>query len=195
MITVETIVNAFISTDNHISVLYKLYGENRKTYTPFEKFKNGISEFYRYTGNDTDFKSCYSFETFANFFYDAVCYDEELPEYIQEKFIIYFKRPEKTEIDKEYINSVLHEIRAYIVKSKLDEAVKDFWINDNDRKTKKVRELIFRPHPECNSATLVSPVITWAENHNRMTYEFIYKIFEYGYITGKRDERARKKTI
>lgn len=100
MIPVETIVNSFISTDKRMSDFYKLCGESRKTYTTFEKFKNGMSEFYRYTGNGTDFKSRYSFNEFANFFYDAVCYDEELPEYIQEKFIVYFQYTENIEIDK-----------------------------------------------------------------------------------------------
>ncbi len=175
MIIAETIVNAFISTDKRMSKLYKLCGRSRKPYTQFEKFKNGISEFYQYTGNNTDFKSCYSFKTFVNFFYYAVCYDEKLPEYILKKFIIYFKLPENTEIT----NSVLHEIRTCIMNEKLDNAVKDFWITDNERKTKKIRELVFRDHKEYDAIALVRPLITWAENHNSLTYEFIYIMFEF----------------
>lgn len=192
--TAEIIISTFLA----VEIIVDLYNKSEMDYakrTYFEMFKENIVGFYEYTGNNTDFKVLYSFNEFTNLFYDAVCYDEELPKYVQEKFMIYFKCSEKTEFDKEYINSVLYEIRACIVQSKLDEAVKDFWIKDNERKTKKIRELIFRPHFECNSVDLVRPLITWAENHNKMTYEFIYKIFEYGYITGKRAERARKKPV
>ncbi len=158
-------------------------------------FNDNILGFYHYRGDNTDFKSRYSWSEFKNFFYDAVYYDEELPEYVQEKFMIYFKGRENVDVDKGLVHCTLNEIKACIMQEKLDRAAKGFWIKDNERKTKKIRELIFRPHPECNSVDLVHPLITWAENHNRLTYEFIYKIFEYGYITGKRAERARKKTI
>lgn len=195
MITAEIIISAFFTSVTYEAVVRKNHGKPFNSRTYFKVFNENILGFYHYTGNNTNFQSCYSFDEFVSLFYDAVCYDEELPEYVQEKFIIYFNRRENADVDKELVYSALDEIRACIVQSKLDEAVKDFWIKDNERKTKKIRELLFCHRHECNSATLVRPLITWAENHNRMTYEFIYKIFEYGYITGKRAERARKKTI
>lgn len=175
--------------------MFREHERNRRHHTPFEIFKRSISDFYTYTGNDTNFKAQYSFSEFANLFYDAVCYDEKLPEDVQEKFISYIKSYINENVDKELIRSALNEIRACIMQERLDNAVKDFWVKDNERKTKKVRELLFNYSHCCKVVPAVRPLITWAENHNRMTYEFIYKIFEYGYITGKRDERAKKKTI
>ncbi len=194
MITAEMILNAFFT-----SVIYEVavFDNHCRNFSPrelFRVFNENIASLYSYRGNNTDFKSLYSFNEFTNLFYDAVRYDEELPEYVQEKFTIYFNRPHNVEIDKEYIYYALNEIRACIVQLKLDEAVKDFWIKDNERKTKKVRELLLHDRHECNSALLVRPLITWAENHNWLNHKFIYKIFEYGYIMGKRTERARKKT-
>lgn len=197
MTTSETVVNTIIASIIYIENLYRKrgYNYNYKKTTHFESLNDELIRFYEYTGNNVDFKSLYSFNEFTNLFYDAICYDEELPEYVQEKFIVYFKTPIKVTLDEEYANSVCNEIKACILQAKLDNVIKDFWIKDNDRKTKKVRELVFRNRHECNSAALVRPLITWAKNHNRLNYEFIYKMFEYGYIMGKRTERTRKKKI
>lgn len=195
MITAKFIISVFCTSIAYEAVVCKNHNRPFNSRTYFEAFNDNILRFYHYTGNNTNFQSHYSFEEFVNLFYDAVCYDEELPKYVQEKFIIYFNCRKNADVDNELVYSALNEIRDCIVQSKLDETVKDFWIKDNERKTKKIRELIFRPHLECNSVALVYPLIEWAENHNRITYEFIYKIFEYGYITGKRTERARKNNM
>ena len=194
MITAEMILNAFFTSVTYKAAVHKNHGRIFSPYTLFKVFNKNIINLYNYTGNNTDFKSHYSFNDFTNLFYDVVRYDEELPEYVQEKFTIYFNRSHNVEIDKEYIYYALNEIRACIVQLKLDEAVKDFWIKDNERKTKKIRELVFNHSHCCKAVPAVCPLITWAENHNQLNHEFIYKIFEYGYIMGKRAERARKKT-
>jgi len=193
MITAEIIINTFLQSSPYKIAVSENHSKDLKPQTLFRAFNSSIIGLYNYTGNNTDFKLQYPFDKFANLFYDAVCYDEELPEYVQEKFIFYFKRPENVKIDKDYIYSTLYKIRTCIMQKKLDNAVKDFWIKENERRTKKIRDLVFNHHHECNSAVLVRPLITWAENHNQLNHQFIYKIFEYGYITGKRAERAKKK--
>lgn len=186
------ILNIFISADKYWENLAQNLGMKYKKRTYFQAFKEEIDHFYDYTGNHSDFKMFYSLREFENLFYDAVCYDEELPEEVQEKFLLYFEVATHETPDNTTVLSAREEIINCILQEKLDEAVNDFWIKHNDRKTEKVREMIFRPHPECNSDTVIQPLITWAENHNRLNYDFIYRMFEYGYIMGKRAERHKR---
>lgn len=192
--TANDIFTFFVAAD----IFYKdLCAKTQLTYnnnlSPLERFNNEIAHFYEYTGNSTDFKSRYSLNEFTNLFYDIVCYDEELPEYVQKRLSLYFDILTKVEVDEKTVNSALVKVQNGILQLKLDNAIKEFWIEDNDRKTKKVRNLVFNHKHECNSTALVRPLITWAENHNRLDYNFICKMFEYGYIVGKKEERVKRK--
>lgn len=189
----KEIVKVFIAADIFHKDFCKKSGLTYNNRPPLERLNDEILHFYNYTGNDTDFASCYSFEVFKNLFYDAVCYDEGLPEDVQKKILSYFDVLTKVKVDEQMVNSALVEIQNCILQKKLDNAIKEFWIEDNDRKTKKVRNIIFNHKHECNSIALIRPLITWAENHNALNIKFIYKMFEYGYIVGKREERAKRK--
>ncbi len=192
MITAEFIINAFLTSIQYEVAVNKNHGKKINSYALFKAFNDSIRSLYQYIDYNTNSEIPYSFDIFKNLFYDAVCYDEELPEDVQGKFIIYINRTK--EVEKNFVYSILDEIKTCIMKLKLDRAIEDFWIKDNDRKTKKVRELVFGYSHKCNSYALIRPLITWAKNHNRLNDEFIYKIFEYGYITGKRAERTKRKT-
>ena len=188
--TIKDVLNVFLVYGQKMDYIFRNYREPR---TPFEIFDNEIVTCYHCTYDGTNFEKRYSFHDFKNMFYNAICYDEELPEYVQERISVLFGDLMNEKLDVDFYNTAVTEIKAAVTNVMLNETIQGFWRKKNEMETEKIRKLVFNNCHKCNSFALVQPLITWAENHNRLDCNFIFKMFEYGYITGKRDERAKRK--
>lgn len=188
--TIKTILSAILVGEQEFDYLMRKYRNPR---TPVEMFNDSIMEHYRCKYDGTDFEKRYSAEEFRNMFYNAVLYGEDLPEYVQERVLAMSEGDLGKKVDTDFYNNAVSEIKAEITNFMLQENVKDFYRKKNEIETLSVRQLVFAHQHNFNAYSAVRPLITWAENNNRLNYDFIYRMFEYGYIMGKRAERAKKK--
>lgn len=185
----KKIFNAILAWGQESDRLFKEYHNPR---TPVEMFKDFVADSYSCTYNGADFEKRYSENEFRDMFYTAILYDEELPEYVQERVLAMSKEFVDKKVDTDFYNTAVSEIKAEIKDFMLRETVKDFCRKKNDIETLAVRQLVFGHQHNFKASLYVHPLITWAENNNRLDYSFIYRMFEYGYIMGKRAERQKR---
>lgn len=185
----KKIFNAILATGQESNRIFAKY---REASTPVEMFNDYISDCYTCTYGGADFEKRYSAKEFKEMFYVAFLYDEELPEYVQEKILAMSSEYVYKKVDKDFYNTAVSEIKEEIKNFMLQENVKDFYRKKNDIETLTVRQLVFGHQHNFKASTYVRPLITWAENNNRLDYGFIYRMFEYGYIMGKRAERQKR---
>lgn len=159
-------------------------------YNPFERFYYTIQSLYDYSaGHQKPCKYSYTFDTFKEIIFNAVADDEELPDDIRSQAEIYYKG----RITEKIGINAFKVIKERILKLKADEQTFKLFLEQNDRETEETRNLLFNNRHCDKTYYYVRPLIQWATYHKKLDELFIFKMFEYGYITGKRDERAKKK--
>ena len=97
-----------------------------------------------------------------------------------------------TEPDSEFLSAV----KAQINESRKAEQKIQLAIIKNEEKTAEMRRLIAYNTFNCcsySSYSDITSLITYTQNHGCSLLNFCIDIFTYGYITGKRAERARRK--
>lgn len=183
------IFNTILATGQERDLILAKYREAR---TPVEMFNDYISDCYTCKYGGADFERRYSAKEFRDMFYVAFLYDEELPEYVQEKILAMSGEHVYKKVDKDFYNTAVSEIKEEITHFMLEENLKNYHRKKNEIETAAVRALVFSHYHGCDTYSAVSPLITWAKNNDRLDCNFIYKMFEYGYIMGKRAERQKR---
>lgn len=158
----------------------------KTSYSPFKLFNRAIANLYDFG----EFNE--PFEKFRDFFYNAVIFNEPLPEFVIEQIQAYYKGYTYKKLSAGSYKTAVSEIKEEITNFMLEENLKNYHIKKNEIETAAVRELVFSHYHDCNAYSAVRPLITWAENNDRLDYNFIYRMFEYGYIMGKRAERQKR---
>lgn len=170
------------------------------TVSELELLNNGINRLYDYiigyakSENAADF---YSKEQFFKFFYNVATDDEELPPDVIEWAMKYLDGTEYTKESDEEILAVLKvQIEELRRKNAKEEQVRQLAVIKNEEKTAEMRRLIAYNAFNCcsdSSYSDIASLITYAQKHNYSLPNLCIDIFTYGYITGKRAERARRK--
>lgn len=169
--------------------MLETYLKGKATCSPFEAFNRSISKLYDFG----DFNKLFSFGEFRDLLYNTVILNAPLPDCVLETITNYLKHyTMDMETDTISYDSAISEIKEEIIHFMLEENLKNYHRTKNEIETASIRQLIFAHQHNFNAYSAVRPLITWAENHNRLNYDFIYKMFEYGYIMGKRAERQKR---
>ena len=132
-----------------------------------------------------------SFYNFRKAIYDYLAYGETiiLSEDIKKCIKMNFTKSSKpTAIDTSFINNVLEAERI----SRLIEKERQERITENDRETAEIR-FILKKNLIIGLYDTLMPLINWGLNHNQIDNSFMFDIFRYGYIEGKRAERLKRK--
>lgn len=174
--TTKTVIASMINGGKLMSKILKY------EYRPFESFETEISSLYSYS------KLPHSFATFKEIFFNAVSDDKEIPNDIILSVEKYFKG-----ISEEMDINAFMAIKARVIQLQGAKKIRDCFIALNEKETEEVRNLLFDNWHCPKTFYYVNPLIYWANRHHKIDRTFIYKMFEYGYIVGKREERAKRK--
>lgn len=165
------------------------------TVSELELFDSGINQLYNYTiGYTANF---YSKEHLFKLFCNVITDDEELPPNVIEWTMKYLGSVEYLkESDNELLENLKVQIEELRRKNTKEEQERQLAIIKNEEKTAEMRRSIAYNAFNCcsySSYSNITSLITYAQNHGRSLLNFYIDIFTYGYITGKRAERARRK--
>lgn len=171
------------------------------TVSELELFDSGINRLCNYiigniskSENAADF---YSKEQLFKFFCNVTTDDEELPPDVIEWTMKYLGGAEYwKESDEETIAVLKVQIEELRRKTTKEEQARQLAVIKNEEKTAEMRRLIAYNAFNCcsySSYSDITSLITYAQKHGCSLLNFCIDIFTYGYITGKRAERARRK--
>lgn len=161
-----------------------------------ELFNSGIHSFYKYIiawsnkyGNGDSF---YSREDFAEKFYSAVLDNEELPPDICAWAKRYYKNSTHKEVTAEFITALKSKIKSSKALREFQEKIKKMSVIRNEEETSEIRKILAH---SCIPGVYdnVAPLIEYAKNNNHGLVWLSIDMFTYGYIMGKRAERAKRK--
>lgn len=188
--TTREVLASMIASEKALQAAFERVGVSSSK-EPFDMFNSALDSFYGYIISHikSSGRICnvYSKECFRDIFYCAVISDREIPQDICEWADGYYKGFKSAEIDLDFLS----ELETSICKRCMAEAIRDHIVRGYDEETAEIRALLDRACiPE--AADYVSPLYNWARAHDSINYRFILNIFKYGYIQGKRTERARR---
>lgn len=183
--TTSDILNALIGGTK---MMLEIIG-SQKSRDDLDILNNGITGLYDYIVGNSQDASFYSRTDFAELFYSAIADGEDIPNDVCIRAERYFKN---FKCDADYSQS-LNNIKDRIIKLRAAKAIHDMFVAQNEEETAEVHSLIFNFCHLPGSVGIVSPLYQWAVRNARLDCLFLSAIFEYGYIMGKRAERAKKK--
>lgn len=163
------------------------------TDSELELLNGSINCLYDYikSKNAVDF---YSKECFFKFFYNVATDDEELPSDLIEWAMKYLGSEEYwKETDSELLENLKVQIEELRRKNAEDKMRRQLAVIKNEEETAEIRGVIAYNAFNCCSYSDIAPLVTYAINHDYSLRMLCINIFTYGYITGKRTERARRK--
>lgn len=160
----------------------------------FTAFNREVEQFYWYIhshtrGSDKDISTFYTLDRFMELFYCSVTDGKELPANVLEWASSYLKGLCCQTDNKEVLNVIADRIVKLRIANAFRECVREGYREE----TEEIRELLYN-HVHCKGYMgILHPLIMWARSYNKLNIDFVYAVFQYGYIRGKRAERNRRR--
>ncbi len=134
--------------------------------------------------------SFYERNEYLHLFYDLALDLKGLPETVKKCASLYYHgTPHDTEIDAIFYARLCKEIKDEIERERAEQAE----IERIKEETKELQRILGEQFP-LQDLEKIKPLLKLAEHENRAgSYLFMAQLFNYGFIEGKRAERAKRK--